>query len=675
MANDKAQDLFKAALAAGAKRDYQKAIELLTRLLAEDEAPLEALLYLGRSYNALGEGGMAIEAIRQYLRRGGEAAAGYFFLGRAYLSSGLYPEASSALRKSLAADPHRASAWALLGATQLKLKRSKLAVECLERAVGLAPEDRRIFRGYLNALFVRALRLLSQGDAETASQAFGFIIEQGIDTTAIRLWRAKALRELGRYEEALRDCAVARRNAPGDPSIRWLEIGLLLASGRQREALAAFDELREAEPGLPDLPGDRSAFESLRLALAFKEGRWKEVLSESHGLLRRRPRDPAIHALVAESLRALGHLEGARNHWERAIEADPQTPDFRLGYALVLWDLGDYQGALAAAERARRLGGDSAEADYCALLCKTRLGEDPGKLIPSLQALLRSRAREGGGADPRLMFALGEALYRSERPDLATSWFKKVLLLVPDHELSLLYLISSAESLNDESAVSLAYAAYLAQYPDNGTIRKDYIEYLAARGAWESLAEVLEGGLSYGEPGTGMRRLLARSYREAGRWREAAIIYRELLRAEPANGELLLALALCLDRIGQSGYALALLQKAPAAAKKNAGSWIVMGMLSARRGRTEAALDALRKACELEPRNPRPWREIGQVYRKQGLKQFAEEALGRARTLEATAGRDSDAKGRDRKEPATELPRPERPARSSPEGKGPDSKR
>ncbi len=640
MSDPEARRLLSKALEAGARRDYEKAVSFLTAALGRGDAPSETALYLGRARHAQGEFGLAIDTFRRYLEDGGDRATGLFFLGRSYLACGRWEQALACLRRSAREAPEGPHAWALLGAACLKTRRTKAAMDCLERAVSLAPGDERIYRGYLNAAFARGARLLSRGDAGMARQLLGFAIDNGLDGTAQRLWRAKAYRELGRLDEALADCAEALRRSPDDLSIRWLRAGLLLASGRQAEAFTEFEALRRSDPNLPSLPADDRSLARLRASTAFRGERWREALSVSLALLRGEPGDPALRAIAAESLRALGELERSRNHWRRAVEADPDSPELRLGLGLALYDSGEYEQALRAVERARRLGAEAGEADYYAALCRARLGDEPDKLVPLLQSILRARMASTGGADPRLMFALGEALFRSGRPDLAVGWFEKVLVLSPVHELSLLYRISSLESSAGASpleggaeAVDAAYAAYLESYPDNAKLRREQVNRLVAGKKWKEAASALEKGLAYEGPLSGPRRLLAACYRNAGRYREAAAIYRDQLRAEPASGEFLVDLAFCLDRDGQSALALALLEKAPAAAKTGSAPWMLMSSMAARAGRKEAAIDALRKAAEIDPANERVWRNLAALYRGMGLAEFAASCDERAAKL------------------------------------------
>jgi len=638
MPTTRTQRILEEALKAGAARDYARAVELLVALIAEEDAPPEALLFLGRSYHALGETAKAIAALRAYLRAGGDEANGTFFLGRTYMAAGRFEEASQFLKRSLEIEPDKAPGWALLGAAQLKLRKSKLALSCLEKAVTLAPEDRRIFRGYLNALFVRSCRLLARGDADMARQMLSFAIDNGLDGPASRLWRARAYRELGRYEEALADCEEAIAASPDDGSLRWLRAGLLLSAGSSREALAEFESLRQEYPDLPGIPQDERSLARLRVSVAFRNGQWKEAASAALALLRQNPADPSLRAIVAESLRNLGQLERSRDHWLRAIEIDAEAAEFRLGLAMTLFELGDYDGARRQAESARRLGADPAEVDYCAVLSAARAGEEPEALIPRLQDLIRQR-----GADPHAMFALAEALYRSGRPDLASGWFEKVLYLIPGHELSLLYRISISDSLKDSEGAAEAYETYIEAYPDNAKIRHEYAGILMRNGDWGRAASILEVEPAYGDQGPKARRLLALAYRNSGRWREAAIIYRDLLRETPESSELLLALAFCLEKDGKGDYALALLERAPDTAKKGAGPWIVLGLLYERRGSKEKAVDALRMATDVEPGNARAWKDLGLLYARLGLSEFSASCLEHAKSLGAAIEPDAAA--------------------------------
>jgi len=616
-------------------RDYRRAASILGTLVAGGEAPPEALLYLGRSHQALGELGRAIDAFRAYLRSGGDEAKGRFFLGRAYLAGGLHAEAAKALRKSVEADPSKASSWALLGATELKLRKSGAAVAHLEKAVGLSPQDPRVYRGYLNALFVRGIRDFLRGDSELAAQTFGFVADNGFDSTALRLWKARALRDLGRDAEALVDCEAALAQSPGDPSISWLKAGILLDLGRRKEALALAEKLGLTGLGGRQGPADRASLDMLRAASAFKSGDWKAAATAALSALREGTEIPqsaraGLHAMAAESLRMTGNPARAREEAEKAVAADPRSPELSLNLAFALFDLDHHDETLGEIARARSLGAEAADCDYLEALCCSRRGERNEWALAKLQERLHGDSRAGLAPDKRHLFALGECLYRGGRPDLARGWFEKVVELDPGHELALLYRISVGESLGDATLRAHACKDYLARFPDNIAIRWEYAELISGKGDWKTVAKLLEEGLPWAGSSSSYRRMLARAFRETRRWREGAVLYRDLLLVDPSDGELLMALCLCLHNDGKSAFAWALLDKAPAAALGRAGPWVVKGMLSEKLGKAESAFDAYRRAVEIEPGIERPWRELARIYEEKGLYASAQEARERA---------------------------------------------
>lgn len=623
---------FKQALEAGAKRDYPLAVGLLERVVAEGEDPPEARLYLGRALQACGRLGAAIEHLDRYARSRPDSAAAWFFLGRAMLPAGRLQGAARCLRRALKLDASNAEGWALYGYTVLRLHRAGAAVRALEKALALAPDDRRIFGAYLSALFVRAVRLLSRGEAELSRQMLGFVIENGLDGPPQRLYRSRALRELGRIEEALADCEAALEAAPDELGIAVRRVELLFAASRPRDALLALDRIRAAHPELPDLQWDEASVASYRSLMLLESGDSAGALEAALSRIKAEPKDARVRAVAAEAYRAMGRLDRAVAHYARALELEPGAGELRLAYAAALFDSGDFEAARKAADRAARDGADATIASYYSTLCSSRSGEAPASLIPRLHALLKAWP-----ADADLMFALGEALYRDGRPDLASGWFAKVSELRPDDELCRLYRISSAESMGDEAAADEAYAEYLRRWPDNAKLRREHVDRLAAREDWAETARWLEGGLAWGNPGPSGRRLLARAYRETGRYREAVPLYRDLLREDHKDAELLMALAWCLDKAGSTELAVALLRKGAPVVRK-AGPLLALGKILSRTGKTEEAAEAFREAAVLSPRDPLPLRLLSRLYAASGVREFAEQYARAADELEAKAG-------------------------------------
>jgi len=622
--------LFARAQEAGTRRDYVLAEELLTRIVAETDAMPAAWLFLGRARHALGDHDRAIAAFAAYLGYEPKDAAGWFFMGRTYLALGRAREAASCLRTATTTGKSSAEALALLGFAELRLKRSSKAVEYLEQAVSLDQGNSRIFNAYLNALSIHAIRILSHGQSHEAAGMLEFVIANGLNGTVQRLYRAKALRGDGRLEEALRELEAAARLAPGDSSLLLQMASLKFALGDAAGAMADIEQSGAALPG-SGTAWTEAAVNRWRALVALQQGDPKAALQAALDLIRNGESDAAIRAVAAQANFELNRFGRAAEHYRRAVEADPSSPDLRSGLALSLWELGDYQGARSTARGAAARGAAADDLTYIDILCDAKTGNDPVALLAKTQSMIRIRP-----GDPRLMMVLAESLYKTGRPDLADGWFADLLRVWPDNELARLYRISAAESIGDDEAAVIRYADYLAAYPDNSSIRRDYVTLLVKLKRWPEATSAIEEGYASGAS-RGSDSILALCYRNAGRFREAAALYRKLLRDEPKNVELLLGLAFSLVKSGARTVAVELLERGAAFMAKEPEPYLALGVLRLRSGNIEKAVASFMRASELAPADPRPLRHLARLYEKSGMREMAGRFDERAAALETTS--------------------------------------
>ena len=216
------------ALEAGKRGNYLLAIKILREIISETDALPEAWLLLGRSFHAIKDYSRSLAAFNDYLKLRPGAAEGYFFAGRSYLSLGMPYKAVPFLRKALeksskAGTDLQSRVKALLGIAYLKSKHSQAAVEILQEAVELAPADKRIYRAYLNCLFVRGIRLCGIEDYELGLQMLRFVLDNSreagmAESPLLRLELGRAARETGNLKEALEHFTVAlsiTKDVPG----------------------------------------------------------------------------------------------------------------------------------------------------------------------------------------------------------------------------------------------------------------------------------------------------------------------------------------------------------------------------------------------------------------------------------------------------------------------------
>ncbi len=620
--------MYEEALEAGRRRDYPEAVRLLQQLLIQTDQIPEALLYLGRGYYALRDFHRAAQVLRLYLNTAPDSAQGHFFAGRAYFAIGLLPAAVHHLRRSVELDPSFPPALGLLGLAALKSGRSKTAIGFFEQALKLDPENPRLFTGYLNALLTQAIRLYHHGQYPEARGLLEFLLKHRPASPVIHVYLAGILGEQGELELALRHWSEASRLSPGDPTLYLQKAVLHMQRGDSRRAL---EELEAASPllgGMAASVSDMRELARLTMMILFQNRRYRPALEHARRILRVSYADAQTHAVMAECFLHLGELTKARNHYQRAIELEPNKMEYRYGLASILWAKGDHAELAEFAERMLKSQPEDKYASYYRALCLPFLGLDVQSTIPALQQEIRRQ-----GPDPNLMNALAQEYLRADLPQLAAGWLERTLSAVADHEPALRACIETESRLQRPERCLKAYAEYLKHYPRNAGLRRDYARLLFHSRKFSQAAAEIEQVLP-GEPrNPALRRMLAASYLKVRRYGEAILLFRDLLRETPSSEELLEGLVRCLESSGSRPTAIALVKKASQAFPRQPGYHQLLGGLYLRAGELERAAEALRQAVGLFPQDEKVHRALGSVYRRMGNEQFAERFLARAEAL------------------------------------------
>ena len=199
MEQEKYDGLLGKAIRAGEKRDYRKAVKLLNLIVGETDKYPQALLYLGRSYHALGEHERAVTILKHFINRQPDTGAGYFFLARSYLSLQQYRFAIHYFKKAGKKDGYNPQIDSFLGIAYLRMRRPEQAVAYLSRAVEAVPENGPIYTAYLNALAVQGVRCFHNGDLDMAEQIFRFLEKGEYRTILVYVYLGIIERELGNF--------------------------------------------------------------------------------------------------------------------------------------------------------------------------------------------------------------------------------------------------------------------------------------------------------------------------------------------------------------------------------------------------------------------------------------------------------------------------------------------
>ena len=643
--------LKKLALAAeaGKRGNYPLAVKILRELISETDAPAEAWLLLGRSLHALKNYSPALAAFNDYIRQKPRLAEGYFFAGRTYITIGMPYKAVPFLRKAvilckttdknpgktsgLTPMEFRAKTRALLGTAYLKSRHSQAAVEIFEEAVQEDPDDKRIYRAYLNSLFVRGIRLCGAYNYELGLQMLRFVLENreeaGMDDSPLlRLELGRAARETGNLEEAYEHFTAALKIAGEDRRIRWSRASILMALGKTAEAVKEIDRIRSRDKGVPELPWNSELVDLFMIQAFLSEGQWRRAAESCRVWLRaaegkdQLPNNPPrsmIHVIFAEALRNMGNFQAAHNHLQRALEDNPKELDFWYADILISWEGKDYKSAKKAIRMANNLGGDKELLKRFDVLCRALTSIDSFGNITLLQNAIRQL-----GPDPELMNALGEAYLKVGLLEEAESWFTKTVTVKNEHEKAWLGRIASVEALlalggrGKSEELSSLYKAYLEIWPTNAAIRRDRALFLVRTFEYAEAAMELEKLLVLEPSNHSLRRVLAYTYRKTGRYREAAVFLKALLKEKPRDIELLIELCGCLERAGAVPYSFTLLEKARELFSASGDISLALGILHYRQKNIEKAYDFFREAAALNPGDPRPYEWMANIARKNG---------------------------------------------------------
>lgn len=622
---------FAQAIQAGKKRDYRKAVAILEALAAEGYAESghpELFLYLARSWHALHMYSRSAVCARSYIRLCPSDGAGWFFFGRSLLSEGIVDRAVYALRRSIECNPASIDARTLLGLALFRARRPVAARVVFEEALSLSPDDPRLNQGYLNALFIEAVQAYKRGDAEFARQRLTFVINNDIDGVVPRMYLAHALRDLGYLPEALSQYEAAIEFAPDDEVLRWYPLSILLEMGEGEWAAELMAEL-----DAPSSVGSPEAVNLFILKNHVEKGEWSQVVRAARSFLRTNGSDPQIHSIMGEAQRNAGNTEGAINHFSRALELDPDNPGPWYGILMVFLSARDWKGLDAMLNRASRAGCEEQVIRYYRVIAQANLDRDPQQLLPLVQEEVRVH-----GAVPDLLLALARTYFRIGLPDLAAPWYRKVVSLDEKSEDAYLGLIACAEESGIADDLQEAYRAYLAHWPDNSSIRHEYMRVLERCGKWSAAADEAET-LSALDPQAVPLRHIALWRRKAGEFRSAAVLYRSMLRSAHEDRVLLANLVYCLDRMGERESARKLLHEANRVLPPDADALLIEGKLLAASGDWKGALEMYRKTVDLFPKHVRAWEEVAAVYEQQNVVEMAVMFRQKANDLKKTGQR------------------------------------
>jgi Flp pilus assembly protein TadD len=286
---------------------------------------------------------------------------------------------------------------------------------------------------------------------------------------------------------------------------------------------------------------------------------------------------------------------------------------------LTAWEGRNLKSLKKALYTAKKLGGDKDILSRFSILYESENSNDIERVITLIQKAVHTM-----GPEPELMYALGKAYLNAGLLEAAESWFSKTVFLRNKYEEARLGMIAVREVFFLEGkpkaaeALAASYQEYLELWPDNRSIRRDEALFLVKICEYEAAAKKLEALLAWDPANPGLRRVLAYSYRKLGKFRQAAVFLRALLKEKPKDIRLLLEYCGCIERSGNSQYAKMILEKASSFFPASTEIPSALGIIAYREGNLERAFERLQEAASRDKNDPKPYLWMHRICQEKG---------------------------------------------------------
>ncbi len=310
--------------------------------------------------------------------------------------------------------------------------------------------------------------------------------------------RVAALIDAGRTGAARPLLAAVRRMAPPSPEVTCLSVRLAMRDGRPLDALAELDAAVAASPLHP-------ALRVLRAELRLHTDDPPGAAADAAEAVILDPSNPIAKALLGMALLGVGRTADAVSCLADAVRMTPANPFFRQGLAEACEADGDIAGAEEALAVGIELCPGAIGLRNTAVLLRVRRGDFAGA-VAAAQA-----ARRVGVVDACVLGLQGHALSSLGRHDEAATAYREALKLGPD-DVYVRHMVASSGALPcgdraPEPYVRAVFDGYAERFETHllalgyrvpGLIRAALLRHLPVSGPGDARPAVLDLGCGTG---------------------------------------------------------------------------------------------------------------------------------------------------------------------------------
>ena len=322
--------LFNKGQDAHEKGDLKAAIELYEKALKIISEFPEAELQRGSALLSLGKIDEAETAYRTAVRFREDWSLALAQLGSLLVRRGKLDEAGSLLKKAIVADPDNTPAWVALSSLKIKAKAGEQELrEIYKRIVSMSAAAKPTAAVWSARASLESA--LNERKAASLSATRSLEIDpKSISMLALLGSNAIADDDLSKANELIKTMEAIE---PNGPELHYLKVRVLIASGKNEEALKLIDSLSNPSPDIIAI--------KTQLAVTAET----DVL-KLEKLLEFEPRNVAVLGRLCSLLRVKEPLR-AMDFCRRASDAEPNKIEHAIGYGAAMLQAKQFAPAAA----------------------------------------------------------------------------------------------------------------------------------------------------------------------------------------------------------------------------------------------------------------------------------------------------------------------------------------
>jgi len=389
--------------------------------------------------------------------------------------------------------------------------------------------------------------------------------------------------------------------------------------------LEAFPQNQQAKKGLKALqkgqvnkkkPSSPPQAQINSLIALYAKGKIQEALNTSDVLTKDYPNESLLYNISGVCYKALGQLDAAVSHYERALAINPNYTDAHYNLAITFKAFGQLDAAVSSYERVLEINPDHSTAHNN--LANTL--KELGQLDAAVSSYERALAIKPDYVDAHNN--LGATLKDLGQLDAAVKSYKQALAIQPDYTKAHSNLGNTLKELGQLEAAVKCYEKALAIKPDYAEAHYNLGNILKELGQLEAAVKSYEQALAINPDFAEAHYNLGNTLQELGQLDAAVKSYEQALAINPDFAEAHSNLGNTLQELGQLDAAVKSYEQALAINPDFAEAHSNLGNTLQELGQLDAAVKSYEQALSIDSSNQLFWAGFSNVLRVIIFKSF-----------------------------------------------------